>query len=248
MEKKLNSTNVNFAYYAVALIDILNQKEILKKIKKLPENEEEQKEFNQNWKDSAGVVKGLRKTFDSFLDRYTHHDLTKYNNLSEDQKRSISRMLNYEIKKQQFSDTIILYTSLEDNRNHFSINNIQALFIALSGTLIMALSIGKVFRGGIEVHIASDNYFEGEELYGPALCYAYDLENKIAQYPRIVIGDELYNYLQNESFVKENDIESKYRREMSENLKKMVCVDIDGVPILDYLGGVIKKQFGEDGD
>jgi len=246
MGKHIDNANTTFSYYAVALIDILKQKKILKKMK-FSENEQEKEEFIKLWKKSGGVVKLLRESFDCFFNSYSKFDPNKYPNLTKEQIISMTRMRTAEIKKQQFSDTMIFYTSLEDNHKLFPINNIQALFLALSGTLIMALSIGEVFRGGIEIQWGSNDCFGGEELYGRVLSDAYELESKIAGYPRIVIGKHMYNYLRKECSLEGNDIDSKYRKDMANNLKKMVCLDSDGVQILDYLGEMTKYLFGIDG-
>lgn len=243
--KNNDDNKINFSYFAVALIDILNQREELTKLNKLPENEEELQYFIQQAKNSYGAVKGLRSTFDSFFNAYIIEEPRKTDGLSQDQISLLKRMLKTEIKKQQFSDTMIFYTSLEENPDFIPINGILGLFLALSATLIMALSIGKIFRGGIDVGIASCNCFEGEELYGPALYNAYDLESKHAQYPRVVIGNEIRNYILGECRLPENDVISSYRKFIAEKCRKMICVDLDGLQILDYLGGSIKDMFSE---
>jgi hypothetical protein len=55
------------------------------------------------------------------------------------------------------------------------------------------MSQGWPIRGGIELGLAMD--IDNDDIYGPALARAYTLESKVAQYPRIVIGEELILYL-----------------------------------------------------
>lgn len=76
---------------------------------------------------------------------------------------------------------------------------------------------GLLIRGGITVgYCFSDNFM----VWGKALVRAYEIENTIAIYPRIVIdpfADELFDFLAN----------SKY--------KKIICKDFDGLYFIDIL-------------
>ena len=78
----------------------------------------------------------------------------------------------------------------------------------------------------------------------------YSLESKIAQYPRIVIGKELLNYLRNlsekiqqipDQDQDKEDIELCKR--IADKCLKMVIKDLDGNQILDYLGDEFRKIF-----
>jgi hypothetical protein len=55
------------------------------------------------------------------------------------------------------------------------------------------LSKEQPIRGSIDIGWGVEMY--PNELYGRALASAYDLESKVADYPRIVIGDHLYKFL-----------------------------------------------------
>jgi hypothetical protein len=190
-------TKVNFSYFAVALIDIMKQKERLREITGLPDDKEKYDSFIAASKKSFGVVRGVRSTFDAFLSSYTGHTPQHTNKLTQDQVSLLGRMLKTEIRKQQFSDTIILYASLAETGDLIPINGVLGLFLALSATLIMTMSIGEIFRGGIDVGIGSSDCFGTEELYGPVLYQVYELESKKAQYPRILIGDSMRKYILN---------------------------------------------------
>jgi len=54
--------SVTFGYYLVAFIDVLNQKEALRKFKGLPETEQAMKEFIETAKGTFGVVDGIRQS------------------------------------------------------------------------------------------------------------------------------------------------------------------------------------------
>ena len=72
----------------------------------------------------------------------------------------------------------------------------------------------------------------------------YELESKVAEYPRIVIGQERINYLtqltNGHKQLPEQDKEDiDLCKLMATRCLKMIVQDLDGVPILDYLG----KEF-----
>jgi hypothetical protein len=93
----------------------------------------------------------------------------------------------------------------------------------------------KVFPcgGGIEVGIAADWPEFG--IYGSALYGAYDLGERIAQYPRIVIGEELRKYLSLWKEDTRSDPVCLLNRKLADKCWSIICEDQDGVPIVDFL-------------
>ncbi len=243
MQNETKNAKVDFSYFAVALVDILNQRERLREITDLPRDQRRRDEFIENIKKSYGVIDGLRSTFDAFLTAFGKHTSQKIDGLAQNQVQLLTRMLKTDIRKQQFSDTMIFYTSLANTPDLIPINGILGLFLALSATTIMAISIGETFRGGMDVGVGSSNCLENGELYGPVLYQAYELEAKKAEYPRIVIGDDMRNYVLGETKVEGQGIEIQYTQEMAKICKEMMCVDLDGLTVLDYLGSSIKEFF-----
>lgn len=59
--------------------------------------------------------------------------------------------------------------------------------------MLASLASKHPMRGGIDVGLATE--IGPEEIYGTALERGYLLERDVARYPRIVIGDELWKYL-----------------------------------------------------
>ena len=60
--------------------------------------------------------------------------------------------------------------------------------------MLVHLGKGNPIRGAIEIGVAVD--WKEFGIYGSALHSAYSLENSVAKYPRVIIGDELLKYLQ----------------------------------------------------
>ena len=201
MADSKKSDTVTFGHYCVALIDILGQREELQKLKNLPSTEDERKEFIQLIKRTFGVIDGIRKLFESFYSGYST-------------PTPIDPMLKTNLKFQTFSDTIIIYLPLATIRDHIPLNSIYAAVLACGATFLDAMATGHPLRGGIEIGVGAEIY-EGE-IYGPALSDAYRLESRVAQYPRIVVGNELISYLWAHKESKETDLRAKFASGMGQ--------------------------------
>ena len=85
-------------------------------------------------------------------------------------------------------------------------------------------------------------FFKGE-VYGPALYHAHRLESEVAQYPRIVVGSALVDYIKNETLRPLEHEAAELIRGMAKRCLKLLCVDLDGVTILDYAGAASRGMF-----
>jgi hypothetical protein len=167
--------------YLVAYIDLLGQSEKLKKYPLLPPNRDET--FDTWQKETYGLVMSLRSTISKMLEVYNSDKL-------------ISKQLykTNGIKIKPFSDSIIMYTSLyEEDSSYLPIIDVWSIINSIGSTLLTALSVGINFRVGIDIGLCNDDNIDG--IYGSAISLAYKLESEIANYQRIVIGKQLYDYV-----------------------------------------------------
>jgi len=230
--------NINYYYYLVAFIDILGQKEAFQNLEgqSLKDNHPRLIEAH---KQTVWFVENLRNGFKDFFEAYTEEREPSVK-VAPEKMEQFKAMLKSNLKHQRFSDCIQAYVCLHTDKYHSNaVNGVFGTLLACGGMLVLSLAMKKAFRVGIEVGLGTE--LDNGEIYGPVLYKAYALENKVAKYPRIVIGRELLNYLttlakgypQLPTQAKE-DI--KLCRVMATNCLKMIVNDLDGVPILDYLG------------
>lgn len=130
---------------------------------------------------------------------------------------------------------------MAETPERFPITGIHALLSGCAGVFLSALSLGLICRGGIEAGIAGE--FFKDEIYGPALYNAYRLESEVAQYPRIVVGPSLVEYIENETRRPPEDEASNLIRGMAHRCESWLCVDVDSVTILDYAGAAAREVF-----
>jgi hypothetical protein len=174
-------TEILTSNFVVAYIDLLGQSKKLDEHQLVPSSRDEN---FLNWeKETYGMVMGLRQTINNMISIYNSDTL-------------ISKQLfkTNGIKIKPFSDSIIVYTSLyEEDNSYLPIIDVNSIIFSIGATLLTALSTGINFRVGIDIGVCSDDKLDG--IYGSAISYAYNLECKVANYQRIIVGKELFKYI-----------------------------------------------------
>ena len=112
-----------------------------------------------------------------------------------------------------------------------------------------ALAKKKPFRGAIDVGMGTrldlGSKYENGEIYGPISSRVFELEHNVAQYPRIVIGDDLIQFLRTVITYPGgvNDWDAGYCKGTAEHCLKRIKKDLDGIYILDYLGQTARDDI-----
>lgn len=233
-----------FSYYFVVFVDILNQKEVLHKIKELPSTEEGKQNFFQLLRESFGVVDGFRNLFEGFFNENIKSSIP-IEMIPEEHREAFTEVQKIDVKFQGFSDTVVIYVSLNTETIKAPINGVFSALAACASTFLLSMAAGHVCRGGIEIGIASE-FYEGE-IYGPALLEAYRLESEVAQYPRVVIGDEVIKYLEGMKRAEGSDPLTRLNSQMADVCLSLFARDVDGNPVLDYLGEGFKRHMAPNG-
>jgi hypothetical protein len=232
---------IPFGHYALAFIDVLNQKDKLREISALPKNDEQRERFIYLLQETFGVINEYRNMFSKFFETPSTYMPSKSLKQRPEQTKTPKRLMRYEIKKQLFSDSMIYYVVLREPSEKLNILSVHNLLSGCAATFLLGLAQRMVCRIGIDVGIASE-YFRGE-IYGPALYRAYHLESERAQFPRIVVGDEFCNYVVSETNWPGQSIDEMYKRMWVQDCVDWIMTDVDGAQVLDYAGAVTKRIF-----
>jgi hypothetical protein len=136
-----------------------------------------------------------------------------------------------------FSDSLLVSVPLskaEEFRG--STVGVWRAMTAAASVTTLALAEGKPIRGGIEIAVGIE--IAPGEVYGPALAQAYVLESTHAEYPRVLIGDAMWRYLEAIAGASELQTpEGKLARRFAELSMQLVTVDPDdGRRMLDIFG------------
>lgn len=242
--------NINYYYYLVVFIDVLGQKEAFQNLGNQPLADNHPKLIEAH-KQTAFFVETLRNGFKDFFDAYTAEKEPSVKVMPEKMDQ-FKAMLKSNLKHQRFSDCIQAYVCLHTDKYHSNaINGVFGALLACGSMLLLSLATKKAFRAGIEVGLGTE--LDNGEVYGPVLYKAYELESKVAEYPRIVVGRELINYLTtlvnaHEQLPEQTKEDVELCKVMATNCRKMIVRDLDGVPILDYLGAEFLQNINENSE
>ena len=218
-------------FYVCSLIDILGQKEKLTQLNGMDfiKNQEESLSIFQQ---TYGKVKKFRI--------YTNESIN-FVNLLKSKHNLKNSFTSNPIEMKSFSDLITSYVLIGNSEHKLQFQGIYFLLLSNCEVFLKMLADGTALRGGIDLGMAIKN--DENELYGSALLNPYILESKVSKSIRIVIGQTLYNYIQeissNEDF--DDDLLDLNIR-CAQLCEKLIKQDKDGEYILDYLSDEFKEM------
>jgi len=237
---------INYTYYVVAIIDVLGQSEKLQSLTAIPQTPQQKEQFTKVIRDTFGAVGALRKGFREFFEGY--HDPCRRHDpgsgsLPAGTKEAVIEPGKPDLGEVYFSDMFLFYAPVYQQDGQVSVNAIYSMLTA-SATLMRIALAGKIaIRGGIDIGIAAE--FGPGDPYGRALCQANYLERHVAQYPRIVIGPELMQFIEDQAGRAATDDLSKANCIMARTCKLLVQSDFDGIPFVDFLGPAMLAIAGD---
>jgi hypothetical protein len=233
--------NLNVCNYIVAFIDMLGQKDSLGKIPKIVTNDTDIESLIPSLKETYGKRKQVRQIISDYFKAYLQSDRNKdrYNKLSENQKKLSEQMLYPHISTEYWGDSIIFYSKLPIPTGDVNLTVIFAMLLACATGMLISFGGRTPLRGGIEIGTTLEGFDYG--IYGSALFGAYQLEKNIANYPRIVIGEELIKLLSFYGDSEQTDVISAINKEAANMCLGMIYKDKDGYSIIDFLNKKITE-------
>lgn len=222
---------IRMSTYCVAFIDLLGQKALYERLAP---------DLNVSSNDEAVMLEiakatfGLQRDIKTAFATYSETPRRGYDVLPKELHPIYEKMRNHEVFIQKFSDGIVIFVNLSRSDTHYPLSSLVPALGSIAFAFLGAMNRGYPFRGGIALGKGFQS--SPDEIYGPVVANAYDLENTIAQYLRIVIDKNMPAYL---SKFFEKDQGSKFvtasLRSMAEYLQRAIATDSDGQLILDYL-------------
>lgn len=230
-------------WYVVAFLDLLGQQDKLRQISVLPDqgNAEEVETFKHQVMQMYGPVKALRTFFLRSIKAFSA--TAGDENLQEHEKAFVQEFRSCPVYSRTFSDSVIAHVPLRNDLSKYPCRAIYGVLSAAAITFLSCLANGNPIRGGIELGLGFN--IDEDEIYGPVLARAYTIESKVAQYPRVVIGDELVRYLRAIATNPSTEREDMANRTVAKSCLNLLTQDDDGHAVLDYLGEDIREVLQE---
>ena len=223
-------------YYCISFLVILGQKDDILSFCDLPSTQEEKAKVERVLKSTVGLVVSLRKGFFNYYEALKS-ETGLLNILTPEQRAEAEKLRRCQAEVRGVSDSIIITVPLNYGDEFCTpINSIYSSLYAICGIFILALACGKTLRGGVDIGWGVRLPSARKEVYGSALVKAHNLENKIAQYPRVLVGDELLAYINGVETIPPDSLNSKAAKQIATQCKELITTDYDCLNILDVIG------------
>jgi len=241
MENSSNNNDLIFQEYLIIFFDLLGQREALRKITGIPVLESEKDQFLELARKSVGKVLMLRRAFKSYFEVITSH-MPNTDLVAPEHRQEFIESQKINLHYYGLSDAIVIAVPLmNENENCTPMNGIFAALTATCGIALLALSLKLPARAGIDVGVGVQ--IEDQDIYGPGLERAVRIEAELAEYPRLVVGQELHAYLSSVEKQKSQTLLGEIASDLARRCRKLMVQDTDGRIILDYLGKNIRDIF-----
>ncbi len=229
------SNKLTFQYCLVAFLDLVGQRDALRKLLAIPTTPKEEQEFIETARQSLGKVLMLRKDFDGFFKAAAGGEVPGLDDLSSDGRKAILAPVQPECHVLGISDSVVITVPLGGNDEHCTaMYGVELTILSICGLALLEFSKGLIFRGGLDVGIAT--IIGAHEVYGAALSKAYQLETEVAEYPRFVVGNGLLDFIREVEDLVPKTPYGEVARCYAGSCKRMIVQDTDGRQMLDFLG------------
>lgn len=202
-------------YFVVAFVDLLGTTAKNAEIKAQPEFPAAMLE------QEVAKVKAFQRDFYGFFEGAARTEKRLKPLRPENLKANLEKLQGNNVNSYAFSDSLIFYASLNTRQGRLvPTDSCFNILTALLCAQLWALARGCPFRGGVEIGRAA--LFNDNQILGPALSDAVELEER-AEFPRILVGNELCNYLWLNSQLPPDTPENRANRALAEICIGHIC-------------------------
>ena len=246
----------SYSSFVLAFHDVMGQSELLQKWNDIDKLNAEDKETVEAFENTTQVIREVRDDFRNLIEAFgnTGIDFDELD-LDPELKTELKEIDRFVIKHQSFSDTNIWFAKTHTKKMNLCAKQILYLLYGVAGAHFGLLARKIPCRGAISLGVGTTDLYEGadgvtSEIYGPVLETAYKIESQVADYCRVVLDDNLVDFLGSSvvdlSKVQKESLE--HYAAVSGNLllswcSELITQDTDGAYILDFAGKFVSNQF-----
>ena len=241
MEAKLSDSDshrsISVSRYVCALVDVLGQQA---ELRQLDLNEdflslgaiEAQSDFSKTLERCYSTILNFRHIIEESLARW-YPTVDDIHLADAAFRKRIEAAVSQRVTTRSFSDLMIVYASVENSDTAVPLAPIWRTVCALMFCQLRALAEGRTMRGGIDLGLGFE--FRQGDLYGPVLSRVYSMESDVAQYPRILVGNRLIEFVEKMSVSPEGEF-GGLNCSMAKEISRAFIQDVDGHWFLDFAG------------
>ena len=227
--------------WAVGFLDLLGQRAALRKMDFLPEGNDDVRKAKlvEAVVGSVGVIENFYRLYQVFGEGGVRSTDDPIPGVPPDAQKLVREWLSTDLRHARFSDGLMVYSSLVASPQHSPVAALFRLVCASGALMLTSLAWGHPIRVGLDVGTGIE--VERGQLHGPAVVKAYELESRAAEYPRVVVGDTLAEYLQVQA-AQTGDARTRFDAGQAARVRAMLAQDMDGQRIVDYMGKAFRAQ------
>lgn len=223
--------------YCTSFIDLLGQRDALRGQGLLPiiRTEADDRAFQKILRNTVGPILQLQRDIDAIVNAAAANPNSPLRTSLTDEERVVyDEMRMKRVKTQYWSDGFIRFVCLGDQVVKCPLTGITEIFQFSGLFCLLGLVQRHPVRGAIDLAWGVELPASG--LYGPAVANSYQLESEVAQYPRIVVGQRVVEFLEAYRVNDGPDPFTVVNREYAKLCLNMLAQDVDGHWIVHYLG------------
>jgi len=232
-----NISKYSPADYCISFIDLLGQRDALGGQGLLPtiNSGSDGTVIDRMLRDTIGPTLQLQQDVEGMVKAVSgDQDLSLRMSLPDEQRAIYDEMKLKRVKTQYWSDGFVRFVCLGDQEIKCPLNGITEIFQFSGCFCLLGLARRHPVRGAIDMAWGVELPHSG--LYGPVVANAYELESKVAQYPRIVVGQRVVDFLEARLSNISDDPFTMANRVWAGLCRNMLYKDVDGCWIVHYLG------------
>ncbi|MCH8253085.1 MAG: hypothetical protein IID36_11595, partial [Planctomycetes bacterium] len=212
----------------------------------LPSSPEEKAHFTEAARDTIDAVENFRDDFNTFFVQIRNAFPDPSAQASTEDVAAVQHPFRPIIQVRPFSDALMISACLVYGKapQYPRVVDILETIVGAAAAFRLSLKRKEVFRGGIDVGVGTQ--LHDADVYGPVLVNAYRLEDTVAQWPRIVVGTRLVDYLRSAISEDSGDEIGETLSLFAKQCLELIDIDADGQRIVDYLGAPMRGILVDD--
>ena len=232
--------------YCVSFLDQLGQRDALSGQGMLPEfnSAEAEQQFLEVVKRSVGAISRMQSLAEQYMNGFNVRTPPPAN-VTAEQIEMHKKMAESVCQYQRWSDGLVYFTTLETKEVTCPVNAILQMILVSGFLCFIGLVQKEPIRGALDIGWGME--IKKGEIYGAVVANSYTLESHVAQYPRVVVSENVFSYLSEwkEENISEDDVFGIYNRQCARQCLEMLKKDHDGYYFIHYLGDEMMQGMGE---
>ena len=233
-------------WYFVTFVDLLGQRGKLAQFKEnAPKTAEEITAFDRTLAETAGVVRNVRDSIARWLESARNLNEDTLARVPSERREEFKNIITPATFQSGFSDSFVVSFPMQAPGIEERLSRARAVFdlwqtlLGLSVYSVESLAQGIPWRGGIDVGLGMRLY--PNEIYGPVLASAYQLESKVAEFPRLVVGRGLLDYLTFVEHLPHTEPLDLFASQQAKACRNFIVGSDDGWPMLHILSEAVRR-------